>query len=610
MLTRPENIPTEPGVYRFRDADGHVIYVGKAINLRARLQHYFSDPATLHPRTAAMLDIAHSVDVVTVGNEVEALTLEYSWIKENDPRFNVKYRDDKSYPYVALTIHDDFPRVYVTREHHRKNIAYFGPFAHAWAIRETIDQLQWVYPIRSCRDAVFKQAERAGRPCLLGYIGKCSAPCVAHIDRPAYAELVRGFVAFLRGDTEPFLRELRQRMDAAAAQEEFEEAAKLRDRIDALERALSRNLVAMSDSTDADVLAFADSPLEIGVQVFHIRQGVILGERSFMLEKDEDIDIAGYVDRMLQHLYLDGGHDIPREVLLPLLPASFEAWQSLLSTQRGSQVTIRVPQRGSKHQLMDLVEENARNALLRHQSSRAKDLTMRSAALRELQGDLGLPDAPLRIECIDISTMQGEHTVGALVVFEDGLARTSDYRNYVIREASDDARAIAEVVRRRFRPDQANQQIERSKYPPGLLVVDGGLPQVQAAAAALVECGRAEIPVIGLAKRLEEVWLPDGEVVILSRTSEGLYLLQRIRDEAHRRAIGFHRNRKSTSVRGSALDGVPGLGPDRAKRILAHFGSVRRVREAGIEQIQEVAGIGPTLAGRIVTHLRQEGEPT
>ena len=608
MLNRPDNIPTEPGVYRFRDVDGHVIYVGKAINLRARLQHYFADPATLHPRTAAMLEIAESVDVVTVGNEVEALTLEYSWIKEHDPRFNVKYRDDKSYPYVAVTMHEEFPRVYVTREHHRKNITYFGPFAHAWAIRETIDQLQWVYPIRSCRDGVFKQAARAGRPCLLGYIGKCSAPCIGRIDAPSYAELVAAFVAFLRGDTEPFLKELHRRMDAAAAQEEFEEAAKLRDRIDALERALSRNLVAMSDSTDADVLAFADSPLEIGVQVFHIRHGVVLGERSFILEKDEDIDTSEYVDRMLQHLYLDDGHDVPREVLLPLMPASHDAWIALLGDLRGAQVTLRVPQRGSKHQLMDMVEDNARNALARHQSSRAKDLTTRSAALRELQEDLELAEAPLRIECIDISTLQGEHTVGALVVFEDGLARTSDYRSYVIREATDDARAIAEVVQRRFRTQPADQPAERSKYPPGLIVVDGGLPQVQAAAVALAEVGRPEIPVIGLAKRLEEVWLPDGRAVILSRTSEGLYLLQRIRDEAHRRAIGLHRKRKSASVRGSALDHVPGLGADRARRILAHFGSVRRVREADAEQIQEVPGIGPTLAGRIATYLRQEGE--
>lgn len=606
MIERPDSIPNQPGVYRFHDAHDRVVYVGKAKNLRARLQHYFGDPSTLHPRTASMVAAASRVDFVTVRNEVEALTLEFAWIKEHEPRFNVKYRDDKSYPYVAVTLSDRFPRVYVTREHHRRGVKYFGPFAHAWAIRETLDQLQWVYPVRSCREGVFKQAARTGRPCLLGYIGKCSAPCVDRIDASAYRELVDELMGFLGGDTAPFLRELRVRMEAAAASEEFEEAARLRDRIDALEKALARNLVALDGANDADIFAFVDEPLEIGVQVFHIRQGAILGERSFILEKDEDLDIREYVDRILQHHYMDSESDVPREVLLMEMPASLPAWQSYLTERRGATVTIRVPQRGQKHHLMSVVQQNAQAALDRHKSSRAKDLNTRSQALRELQRDLELPEAPLRIECIDISTLQGEHTVGALVVFEDGLPRTSDYRNYIIAGATDDLSAIAEVVRRRFRPSD-DPATARSKYPPGLLVIDGGAGQVQAAVNALMEVGVTDVPVIGLAKRLEEVWRSDGHPIILSRTSEGLYLLQRVRDEAHRRAITFHRKRKSTSMRSSELDDIVGLGKDRAQRLLTHFGSVRRLREADARAIAEVPGVGPTLAERIVAHLHPGG---
>lgn len=597
-MLRPSGIPAEPGVYRFRDSAGRVVYVGKAKSLRSRLGSYFT--GHLPSRTAALMATAQSVDWVVVSSEVEALLLEYSWIKEYDPRFNVKYRDDKSYPYVALTVGEEFPKFSVTRESHRRGTRYFGPYAHAWAIRATVDQLQWVFPIRSCRDGVFRRAKQSQRACLLGYIGKCSAPCIDRITPQAYNELVSNFTAFLTGDSRRFLRTLAKDMDRAASEERFEEAARLRDRIDALRRALEQNVVALDDDVDADVIAMVDEPLEMGVQVFHVRNGMVIGERAFVLEKDEDLDVAGYADRALQHIYGSDPEDVPREVLINVLPATYEAWKEFLSQSRTAQVDLRIPQRGDKARLMDIVLENARGTLDRHQRDRSRDLNTRSAAIRELQEDLDLPDAPLRIECIDISTLQGENTVGALVVFEDALARKQDYRSYVIRGQTDDVSAIGEVVRRRFK-----ETTETTHYETGLLVVDGGRPQVKAAVEALSECGITHLPVIGLAKRLEEVWRPTGPPVILSRRSEGLYLLQRIRDEAHRRAIALHRKRRSGSVRTSALDGVPGLGKSRAALVLRHFGSVRNVRAASVEAIAEVPGIGPTLAARIYEHVTQ-----
>jgi excinuclease ABC subunit C len=551
-----------------------------------------------------MVLAASSLDFVTVTTEAEALILEYSWIKEFDPKFNVKYRDDKSYPYVAITTSDEYPRVYVTREHHRRGTRYFGPFAQAWAIRDTLDQLQWVIPIRTCRDGVFARAKQSGRPCLLGYIDKCSAPCVERIEKDAYRTLVDQFIAFLSGDTGNFLSELRQGMVNAAAAEEFEEAARLRDRLEALENVLTKNVVSLNPGTDADVIAMIDESLEMGVQVFHVRNGRILGERSFVIEKDEALEVNEFVDRVLQHLYSISGVHIPHEVLVSHQPASQGIWRELLSEARGSQVDIRIPTRGPKRQLMEIVSTNARESLKRHQLSRAKDLNTRSLALRQLQEALELPDAPLRIECIDISTIQGTHTVGALVVFEDGMPRTSDYRNYIIQGKTDDVHAIAEVVERRFRPKgESDKHVHRSQYPPSLLVVDGGLPQVQAATQALMDLGITDVAVIGLAKRMEEVWLSDGSPIILSRTSEGLFLLQRIRDEAHRRAITFHRKRRGSAMTISALDGVPGLGPTRAKVVLRSFGSVKRLKAASVDEIAQVPGIGHVLAERIKAHL-------
>lgn len=595
-LQRPSGIPNEPGVYRFRDVNGGVIYVGKAVNLRARIGSYFS--GILPRRTAAMMGAAARVDWVVVSNEAEALILEYSWIKEFDPRFNVKYRDDKSYPYVAVTVQDAFPRFTITRENHRRGTRYFGPYAHVWAIRETVDQLQWVFPIRSCRDGVYRRAIKTGRPCLLGYIDKCAAPCVGRIDEPDYHELVNRFCDFLAGNTQQVLRDLNERMHAAANMEDFEEAARLRDRIEALTQAVERNVVALGDGVEADVIAMIDEPLEMGVQVFFVREGLVIGERAFVVEKDEDLDISGYADRVLQHIYAEQAMTIPREVLISALPVNSATWQQVLTERRGAQVDVRIPQRGAKAALMEVVRTNARETLARHRRDRSRDLNTRSAALRELQQALELPESPLRIECIDVSTLQGTNTVGALVVFEDALPRKKDYRSYIIQSGPDDVSAIKEVVRRRFRSSP-----DLRAYQPGLLVVDGGRPQVNAAREALQEVGAPAIPVIGLAKRLEEIWRPDGDPLILSRRSEALYLLQRIRDEAHRRAIRLHRERRKGAALSSALDGIPGLGPERARRLLRHFGSVKRLREAPVDQLAEVPGVGPVLAERIHHHL-------
>ena len=620
-------IPAEPGVYRFKDAHGRVIYVGKARSLRSRLTSYFADPSTLHPRTAQMVATAVDLDWTVVRNEAEALSLEYVWIKEFDPRFNVKYRDDKSYPFLAVTVGEEFPRVAVVREQRRRGTRYFGPYAQAWAIRDTVDELLKVFPMRSCRDGVFRRAGQVGRPCLLGYIGKCSAPCVGRIDAAAHRAIVDDFCSFMAGNGERFIRELELEMREAASRQAYEEAARLRDSIGALRRAMEGNTVVFNDATDADVIAMAEDPLEAGVQVFHVRGGRIRGERSFVLEKAEDLDAGGYLARVLQRLYDDAVEgvdpDIPREVLVSIAPSDLEAWRALLAQRRGAHVDVRVPQRGDKRTLMETAVANAAQTLAQHRLKRASDLTTRSRALQEIQEALGLADAPLRMECIDISTLQGQDTVASMVVFEDGLPRKQDYRSFIIKDVqADDTRAVAEVVHRRFAraadeeaaatstdgagPTEPRRQ--RFAYPPGLLVIDGGQPQVRAAQDALMAAGVTDVPVVSLAKRLEEVWLPDDpDPVILPRTSEGLYLLQRLRDEAHRTAIAFHRRRRGRRQVASALDGVPGLGPKRAAALLRHFGSVKAVRGASVEDLCAVDGIGAALAATI---LRSLADPT
>ena len=619
----PGSIPTSPGVYRFRDEHRRVVYVGKAKNLRARLTSYFQDVVNLHPRTAGMVTSAASVEWTVVNTEVEALQLEYSWIKEFDPRFNVKYRDDKSYPWLAVTVDEEFPRVMVGRGAKRRGTRYFGPYAHAWAIRETVDLLLRVFPMRSCSNGVFKRSAQIGRPCLLGYIGKCAAPCVGRVDAEEHRAIVEDFCDFMAGQTSAFTKRLEQRMYAASADQDYERAARLRDDIGALNRAMEKQQVVLGDGTDADVVALSEDPLEVAVQIFYVRGGRIRGQRGWVADKVDDADTGGLVERFLLQLY-DGelGDAIPREVLVPALPEDTPALEQWLSELRGARVSIRVPQRGDKKALQETVARNALQALALHKTKRASDLTTRNRALEEIQLALGLPSAPLRIECYDISNLQGTEVVASMVVFEDGLARKGEYRRFVIRgvEGQNDVASMHEVITRRFRrlldervetgdvaddPEMSEEgerpllvdpdtgRPRKFAYVPGLVVVDGGPPQVAAAQRALDELGIDDVPVCGLAKRLEEVWLPTQEdPVILPRTSEGLYLLQRVRDEAHRFAITHHRSRRSRSMVESLLDDVPGLGEVRRKSVIKRFGSLKKLRAATVEEIAEVPGIG------------------
>ncbi|ALR12093.1 excinuclease ABC subunit C [Mycobacteroides saopaulense] len=623
----PGSIPVEPGVYRFRDPHGRVIYVGKAKSLRSRLTSYFADVTGLHPRTRQMVTTAGSVEWTVVGTEVEALQLEYNWIKEFDPRFNVRYRDDKSYPVLAVTLNEEYPRLFVYRGPRRKGVRYFGPYSHAWAIRETLDLLTRVFPARTCSNGVFKRHKQIDRPCLLGYIEKCSAPCIGRVSAEEHREIVLDFCDFLSGKTDRLARDMEREMNHAAQQLNFERAARLRDNISALQRALERQTVVFGDGTDADVVAFADDDLEAAVQVFHVRGGRVRGQRGWIVEKTGDpgdSDLEGLVEQFLTQFYGDQADlahaadpeadvaPVPREVLVPVLPRDAEGMTSWLTGLRGSRVSLRVPQRGDKKALAETVERNAKEALAQHKLKRAGDLTTRSAALQELQDALGLEQAPLRIECIDISHVQGTDVVASLVVFEDGLSRRSDYRHYSIKEAagdgrSDDVASIAEVTRRRFARHVQDQQAvteyaaeghsRRFAYPPNLFVVDGGAPQVNAAAAELSELGVTDVAVVGLAKRLEEVWVPgEPDPVILPRTSEALYLLQRVRDEAHRFAITFHRSKRSRRMTASALDGIPGLGEARRAALVSHFGSVAQLKKASVEEITAVPGIGAATA--------------
>jgi len=615
-------IPDAPGVYRFRDATARVIYVGKAKSLRQRLNSYFADPWTMHPRTQQMVAAAAGVDWVTVATEVEALQLEYAWIKEYDPRFNVRYRDDKSYPFLAVTLDEEYPRLMVMRGAKRKGVRYFGPYSHAWAIRETLDLLLRVFPARTCSMGVFKRHRQIGRPCLLGDIGKCSAPCVGRVSAEEHRRIVEDFCEFMAGRTDRMERHLEREMRAASDTLEFERAARLRDDLAALRRAMEKQTVVFGDGTDADVVAFAEDQLEAAVQVFNVRAGRVRGQRGWVVEKTEELSTGDLVHHFCTQVYgaevdADGAGDLPREVLVPELPVDSDALAAWLSQLRGARVSLRVPQRGDKRALMETVARNAAEALTQHKLRRAGDLTARSQALEEIADGLGLATAPLRIECFDVSQIQGTDVVASMVVYEDGLARKSEYRRFIITGATDDVSAISEVMRRRFarylqsrdadaddpgRPgiDPVTGRPRKFAYPPNLVVVDGGAPQVNAAAAVLRVLSVDDVAVCGLAKRLEEVWQPEEAFpVILPRASEGLYLLQRVRDEAHRFAITFHRQRRSKRMTASALDGVAGLGEVRRKALLRQFGSLKRLAAATVAEIAEVPGIGRRTAEAI-----------
>ncbi|WP_089304736.1 excinuclease ABC subunit UvrC [Geodermatophilus pulveris] len=626
------SIPESPGVYRFRDPTGRVVYVGKAKSLRQRLNSYFADVAGLHPRTRQMVTTAASVEWTVVGTEVEALQLEYNWIKEYDPRFNVRYRDDKSYPSLAVTLNEEYPRLQVMRGPKKKGVRYFGPYAHAWAIRETLDTLTRVFPARTCSTGVFKRAGQIGRPCLLGYIGKCAAPCVGRVSAEEHREIVDGFCDFMAGRTEKMVRRLEREMARAAEAMEYERAARLRDDLGALRRAMEKQAVVLGDGTDADVVAFAQDELEASVQVFHVRGGRVRGQRGWIVDKVEEVSTGELVEQFLLQVYGgvdeatgagEAGESVPREVLVPELPHDADVYEELLTELRGSRVSLRVPQRGDKRALMETVERNAQEAFARHRVKRSSDLTARSLALAELQEALELPEAPLRIECIDVSHVQQTNVVASMVVFEDGLAKRSDYRRFSVQHGTDDTAAMAEVVRRRFarhlkeeadRRDEQGVAAEEGRprrfaYPPNLLVVDGGAPQVAAAARSLDELGIVDVAVCGLAKRMEEVWLPgESDPVVLPRTSEALYLLQRIRDEAHRFAITYHRQKRSTSMLVSLLDDVPGLGQTRRKALMKEFGSLKRLRAATVEELTAVPGIGRRTAEAVLAAVAQPGE--
>ncbi|MFD8467361.1 excinuclease ABC subunit UvrC [Streptomyces cyaneofuscatus] len=642
----PGQIPDSPGVYKFRDEHRRVIYVGKAKNLRQRVANYFQDLANLHPRTRSMVTTAASVEWTVVSTEVEALQLEYTWIKEFDPRFNVKYRDDKSYPYLAVTLNEEFPRVQVMRGAKKKGVRYFGPYGHAWAIRETVDLMLRVFPVRTCSAGVFKNAARTGRPCLLGYIDKCSAPCVGRVTPEEHRELAEDFCDFMAGRTGTYIRRLEKDMTQAAEEMEYERAARLRDDAGALRRAMEKSAVVLADATDADLIAVAEDELEAALQIFHVRGGRVRGQRGWVTDKVEAVDTAGLVEHALQQLYgEERGDAVPKEVLVPALPEDTEAVSQWLAERRGSQVSLRIPQRGDKKDLMATVQRNAQQALGLHKTKRASDLTTRSRALEEIAEALGLDAAPLRIECYDISHLQGDDVVASMVVFEDGLARKSEYRRFQIKgfEGQDDVRSMHEVIGRRFKrylqekertgeweqtapvsggaphpaqdspaPAQADEtdpreddgRPKRFAYPPQLVVVDGGQPQVAAAKRALDELGIDDIAVCGLAKRLEEVWLPDDDdPVVLPRSSEGLYLLQRVRDEAHRFAITYQRAKRAKRIRTSPLDDVAGLGETRKQALIKHFGSVKKLRQATIEEICEVPGIGRRTAESVAVAL-------
>ena len=610
---RSGDIPDSSGVYLFRDGSERVIYVGKAKTLRHRVPNYFG--LGLHPRTAGMVREAASVEWIVTANEVEALQLEVTLIKKYRPRFNVRYRDDKSYPYLAVTLDEDVPRAMVMRGTKRKGVRYYGPFVHAYAIRDTLDLLLRVFPIRSCRPGVFDRAKRSGRPCLLYDIGRCSGPCVGAVTPEEYRKHVEDFCAFMDGAHEPVIRQLQADMAAAAEALEFEQAARIRDQLAAVGRVLERQQMVTERPEDLDAVAFSGDELEASFQVFFVRGGRMTGRKGFIVDKVEDLSPSELVASFLENLYGEGSNprEVPKEVLVSVLPAGEEVLREWLGMLRGSKVAIRVPERGAKRKLLATVEDNAREAFAQSRLKRATDFASRSRALNELKEHLDLDEAPLRIECYDISNLGTTDVVGSMVVFEDGLPRKSDYRKFKMRtvEGQDDFASMGEMIRRRFQRYLEEQGREKDRasrfsYRPGLVVIDGGKGQLNRAVEVLEELGLSDIPVASLAKRFEEVFRPgESEPRVIPRGSEALYLLQRIRDEAHRFAVGFQRTQRNKRMTRSVLDDLPGVGEVRKKALIRHFGSMKGLLSAPPDDIAAVRGIGPGLAVRIYNALHR-----
>jgi len=635
MVKRPPagTIPDEPGSYQFKDARGRVIYVGKASSLRQRLSNYFQSPRNLHPRTAQMVETAESVEWTIVRNEVEALMLEYSLIKEHRPRFNVRLRDDKSYPFLAVTVDDQWPRALVMRGRKRKGTRYFGPYAHAYAIRDTLDLLLRSFPIRTCSPAKFNQHERLGRPCLLFHIEKCAGPCVGEIEEVPYRELVNELIDFLDGDTDEIVHRLDADMQRAATDLEFERAARLRDRLTAVRKAIEKQQMVADRSEDLDVIGIAEDELEASVQVFYVRRGRVVGRKGFVLDKVEELTPGKLIDRILESMY---GEDpilgVPKQVLVPYEADDLATYEEWLSMGRGSKVQVRVPQRGDKRALLETVTRNAQEEFTRHRMRRASDHNTRSRALTELQDHLELPEAPLRIECYDMAHLQGTDYVGSMVVLEDGLPNKREYRRFKVNTVgadaaggdgdaaigqSDDVAAMAEVVRRRLQAylDERDRPVNergdkpgKFAYPPQLLLVDGGKGQLNAAKRVVDELELTdEIPVAGLAKRFEEVYVPGRSApVAIPRGSEALFMLQRIRDEAHRFANTFHRERRSKRMTTSSLDGIAGLGEARRKKLLKAMGGVNAVKSAERDELRSLSFLPDAVADAVYSKFHPE----
>lgn len=611
MSWRPKtsDIPTEPGVYRWFDSSGRVIYVGKAKNLRSRLTSYFASPETLHKRTRKMVETATELQWTIVKSEFEALQLEFTWIKEFNPHFNVRFKDDKSYPYLAVSMGESVPRVFITRTRDNRGTKFFGPYTQAWKVRETLDTLLKVYPVRSCSSGVYQRAAATQRACLLGDIGKCAAPCIGRVTPTEHKVIAKEFTDFMSGNDTKHIGVLRKRMEVASEEQQYELAAKLRDQVSALETVLEKSTVVFSDQTDADLFGIADDELAAAVSLFKVRGGRIRGVRGWVVDKELERTLPEIVEYALQNTYLGAApDDLPKEILVPVLPDDLSAMTQWLGELRGSKVDLRIPQRGDKKALAETALTNAKHSLMLYKTKRSTDFTARADALAGIQKALELDEAPLRIECFDVSHLAGTDVVASMVVFEDGLPKKDHYRRFAIENTTDDTDSIYQVLSRRLKYlKEGDFEVDATKfsYRPSLLIVDGGIPQVNAAARAIKDSGVTGLRVVGLAKRLEEVWVPGSDFpIILPRATDELFLLQRIRDEAHRFAITYQRKKRSLAI-ASVLSDIPGLGEKRVSALLKHFGSAKRLKLASADEISDVAGIGPALAKQIVTELSE-----